>query len=161
MPTNSSLSCATRALGVLACALGALLGACTKDRTMMVMVRDAQTQAIVAGADVNIRTTQGTSTSQFARMRTLTGPDGSVLIAAPVREALQVTVETDDGSYGRFVIDHPAMGIPTPWRGVGSIGYEYGPRQFEISAIEWEGGKDERSERVPWKEPTPYRPGTE
>jgi hypothetical protein len=146
-------------IGVLGlCLSGA---ACSKDRMMMVMVRDASTKGIVAGAEVNIRTTQGTSTSRFARASTVTGEDGSVLISAPAREAIQLTVETADGSYGRFVIDHPAMGVPTPWRTPGTVGYEYGPRKFEVSAIEWAGGRDERSPSVPWKEPTPYRPGTE
>ncbi len=149
-----------RVLGALV--IGAsMLGGCTKDRMMMVMVRDASTKGIVAGAEVNIRTTQGTSTSRFARASTVTGADGSVLISAPVREAIQLTVETEDGSYGRFVIDHPAMGVPTPWRTPGTMGYEYGPRKFELTAIEWEGGRDERSPSVPWKEPTPYRPGAE
>ncbi len=150
-----------RALLAAAACAALLLGACSKDRTMMVMVRDASTKGIVADAAVNLRTTQGTSTSRFARAATITGDDGSILIAAPVREALQITVETPDGSYGRFVIDHPALGMPTPWRTPGAIGYEYGPRRFELSAIEWEGGKPERSPSVPWKEPTPYRPGSD
>lgn len=147
----------TWAMVVLAMGLGLVVGGCAKDRTMMVMVRDAGTQAAVVGAEVNVRTTQGTSTSGFNRSQTRTGEDGSVLISAPMREAIQLTVETDDGSYGRFVIDHPAMGVSVPWRSPGAIGYEYGPRKFQISAIEWEGGKSERSPKVKWEEPTVYK----
>lgn len=139
-------------------ALAAIAGGCASDRQMLVMVRDAETESPIAGADVAVRTTQGTSTSRFDRVRTLTGEDGSVLIEAPVREAIQVTVETDDGSYGRFVIDHPALGVTVPWTRPGVLGYERGPRRFQISAIEWEGGKSELSPRVKWREPTPARP---
>ncbi|MBX3367081.1 MAG: hypothetical protein KF912_07165 [Phycisphaeraceae bacterium] len=132
-----------------------VLGACSGNRTMMVMVRDAASQAAVPGADVNVRSTQGTSISRFDRTRTLTGEDGSILIDAPIRQALQITVQTEDGSYARFVIDHPALGVTTPWTSPGAIGYEHGPRKFQISAIEWQGGKHEQSARIPWREPTP------
>ncbi len=132
------------------------LGACSSgNRTMMVMVRDAATQEPVVNADVSVRTTSGTSISRFERTRTLTEEDGSILIDAPVRQAVQITVQTEDGSYGRFVIDHPGLGVPTPWTNTGAIGYEHGARKFQISAIEWTGGKQEESVRVPWKEPTP------
>lgn len=131
------------------------LAACTGDRTMLLMVRDANTQNAVPGADVTIRDTRGTSISRFDRTRTLTGEDGSILISAPVRQSIQVTVQTEDGSYGRFVVDHPALGVPTPWTSTGAIGYQHGPRQFQISAIQWEGGKEERSPSIPWREPTP------
>ncbi len=135
--------------------LALTLGACAGDRTMLLMVRDATTLDAVAGADVTIRDTRGTSISRFDRNRTVTGEDGSILISAPVRQSVQITVQTDDGSYGRFVIDHPALGIPTPWTAPGAIGYQHGARQFQISAIEWEGGKEERTPSIPWREPTP------
>lgn len=147
------------AIGVLACAaVGiALTGCGTSSSTMMVMVRDAQTQAPVVGADVNLRKTQGTSTSRFSRSATLTGEDGSILVNAPVRSSLQITVETADGSYGRFVLDHPALGGGTSWTRPGTLGYEYGTRQFEIAATDWQGGKPEEQYQIKWREPTPLR----
>lgn len=148
---------ASRWVRCAAVALLALwLGACSSgNRTMMVMVRDAATQEPVVHADVSVRRTSGTSISRFERTRTLTEEDGSILVNAPVRQSVQITVQTEDGSYGRFVIDHPGLGVPTPWTGTSTIGYEYGARKFQISAIEWTGGKQEESVRIPWKEPTP------
>jgi hypothetical protein len=144
---------------MLVALVGAGLSGCgTSSSTMMVMVRDAETQAPVVGADVNLRKTQGTSTSRFSRAATLTGADGSVLLTAPVRSALQITVETSDGSYGRFVLDHPALGGGTTWTSPGTIGYEYGVRRFEIAATDWEGGQPEDQLKIKWREPTPRKP---
>lgn len=152
-----------RVVGAVGLTMGTLVGVgltgCgTSSSTMMVMVRDAETQAPVVGADVNLRKTQGTSTSRFSRSATLTGDDGSVLLTAPVRSALQITVETSDGSYGRFVLDHPALGGGTTWTRPGTIGYEYGVRRFEIAATDWQGGKPEDQLKIKWREPTPRRP---
>lgn len=141
--------------GALAAMALFVLGACSGNRTMIVMVRDAVTQGPIVGANVNVRLSQGTSISRFDRAATLTSEDGSILIDAPVRQAVQITVQTEDGSYGRFVIDHPGLGVPTPWTSPGAIGYEHGAQKFQIAALEWTGGKQEQSVKVPWREPTP------